>query len=127
MNHSDKQSSLQPFELDLDDLLHPARAFAHPRDVVADADLTVNEKRAVLASWASDACAVEAAPALRQPPGVAGSVSVDEILEALRSLDKEATNAPGRAMQTRREALRRAFEAFRLRRGPPESRSGLSR
>jgi hypothetical protein len=70
MKHSDSTPSPQPFELDLDDLLHPARAFAHPRDVVADADLTVNEKRAVLASWASDACAMEAAPALRQPPGV---------------------------------------------------------
>jgi len=127
MKHSDFTPSPQPFELDLDDLLHPARAFAHPRDVVADADLTVNEKRAVLASWASDACAVEAAPALRHPPGAPGAVSVDEILEALRSLDKEASDAPGRAMRTRREARRRAFEAFRLRRGPPGSGSRLSR
>jgi hypothetical protein len=88
MKHSDFMPSPQPFELDLDDLLHPAQAFAHPRDVVADADLTVNEKRAVLAFWASDACAVEAAPALRHAPGAADAVSVDEILEALRSLDK---------------------------------------
>ncbi|HET7383471.1 MAG TPA: hypothetical protein VFJ59_12925, partial [Pseudolabrys sp.] len=50
---------------DLDALLHPARAFAHPMDVVRDPDLTLNEKRAILASWASDACAVEAAPELR--------------------------------------------------------------
>jgi hypothetical protein len=50
MKHSDFTPSPEPFELDLDDLLHPAQAFAHPRDVVADADLTVNEKRAVLAS-----------------------------------------------------------------------------
>ena len=63
MKHTDFTQSPRPFDLDLDDLLHPARAFAHPRDVIADADLTVNEKRAVLASWASDACAVEAAPA----------------------------------------------------------------
>ena len=35
-------------------LLHPAGAFAHPSDVVRDNDLTVNEKRAILASWASD-------------------------------------------------------------------------
>ena len=47
---------------DLDALLHPAGAFAHPMDVVRDRDLTVSEKRAVLASWASDACAVEVAP-----------------------------------------------------------------
>ena len=54
---------------DLDDLLHPAQVFEHPREVLADPDLTVNEKRAILASWASDACAVEAAPALRCAPG----------------------------------------------------------
>jgi hypothetical protein len=52
-------------EFDLDTLLHPASAFAHPMDIVRDADLTLNEKRAILASWASDACAVEAAPELR--------------------------------------------------------------
>jgi len=44
--------------LDLDDLLHPAQAFSHPADVVNDPDLTLNEKRAILASWASDACAI---------------------------------------------------------------------
>jgi hypothetical protein len=77
MKDSDFAPSPQPFELDLDDLLHPAQAFAHPRDVVADADLTVKHKRAVLASWASDACAVEAAPALRHAPGAASAVSVD--------------------------------------------------
>jgi hypothetical protein len=42
---------------EFDDLLHPAQAFEH-RDVVHDPDLTINEKRAILASWASDACAV---------------------------------------------------------------------
>ena len=52
----------KPFDVDLDALLHPAQAFEHPRDVIGDADLTLNEKRAILASWASDACAVEAAP-----------------------------------------------------------------
>ena len=48
---------------DLDDLLHPAQAFSHPTDVVNDPDLTLNEKRAILASWASDACAIESVPA----------------------------------------------------------------
>jgi hypothetical protein len=38
---------------DLDDLLHPAQAFSHPSDVVNDPDLTLTEKRAILASWAS--------------------------------------------------------------------------
>ena len=47
---------------DLDDLLHPARAFSHPSDVVNDPDLTLNEKRAILASWASDVCAMKICP-----------------------------------------------------------------
>jgi hypothetical protein len=42
---------------DLDALLHPSQAFKHPSEVVNDPDLTLNEKRAILASWASDACA----------------------------------------------------------------------
>jgi hypothetical protein len=73
---------------DIDALLHPASAFAHPMDVVRDPDLTLNEKRAILASWASDACALEAAPDLRL--GSSGSVvSWDEIMDALRALDKD--------------------------------------
>jgi len=76
---------------DLDALLHPANAFAHPMDVVRDEDLTLNEKRAILASWASDACAIEAAPDLR----VNSSRSVvrwDDIMDALRTLDKATEN-----------------------------------
>ena len=58
-------SGTAPFDLEIDDLLHPALAFEHPRNVVDDPDMTLNEKRAILASWAWDACAIEAAPALR--------------------------------------------------------------
>jgi hypothetical protein len=54
--------------LNIDVLLHPASAFGHPSEVVDDPDLTVNEKRAILASWASDACAIEPAPVLRAAP-----------------------------------------------------------
>jgi hypothetical protein len=74
---------------DLDALLHPAHAFEHPSQVVNDADLTLNEKRAILASWASDACAVEAAPGLRHGPN-GKTVTFDEVMDALRSLDEEA-------------------------------------
>ena len=87
---------------DLDDLLHPAQAFEHPRNVLADPDLTVNEKRAILASWASDACAVEAAPALRCAPGGRQPVSVDEILEALRDLDRQARASRAEPTRLRR-------------------------
>jgi hypothetical protein len=112
MKTSEQHASSNLF--DLDDLLHPARAFEHPRDVIEDPDLTVNEKRAVLASWASDACAVEAAPALRLAPGTDRTVSVDDILEALRELDKTQQSA-GTARE-RRQDRRRKVEAFRARR-----------
>jgi hypothetical protein len=82
-------------KLDLDQLLHPAQAFLHPSEVVDDPDLTLNEKRSILASWASDACAVEAAPALREVPG-GNRVNVDDILEALRELDKQQAPAVDR-------------------------------
>lgn len=111
MKTSDQHASSNNL-FDLDDLLHPARAFAHPRDVIEDPDLTVNEKRAVLASWASDACAVEAAPALRLAPGTDQTVSVDDILEALRELDKTQQSAA----RARRQDRRRKVEAFRARR-----------
>jgi hypothetical protein len=72
----------------LDALLHPAQAFEHPMKVVDDPDLTLAEKRAILASWASDACAVEATPALRQPPGSPRRVEFDDVMDALRALDR---------------------------------------
>jgi hypothetical protein len=73
---------------ELDELLHPAQAFNHPSEVVNDPDLTLNEKRAILASWASDACAIEAVPELRTGPKA--PVRFDDIIEALRTLDKQA-------------------------------------
>jgi hypothetical protein len=72
---------------DIDALLHPASAYRHPRDVVADDDLTLYEKRAILSSWASDACAVQDAPELRAllgPP-----VKFDDIIDSLRELDDQ--------------------------------------
>ena len=77
------------FELDLNALLHPASAFDHPRDVVNDPDLTRHEKRAILSSWASDACAVASAPGLRQPPGARMPVTFDEIIDAVKRLNEE--------------------------------------
>jgi hypothetical protein len=73
--------------LDLTALLHPAQAFAKPMDVVDDLDLTLSEKRAILAAWASDACAVEANPCLRSA-AARSTVQFDEIMDALRELDR---------------------------------------
>ncbi len=60
---------------------------ATPRDVLDDSDLSRAEKREILAYWASDACAVESFPALRQPPGAPRPISYDAIMHALRELD----------------------------------------
>src|ERR1051326_7193206 len=86
------RSSYSP---DIQALLHPAGAFAHPQDVVNDPDLTIHEKRAILSAWASDACAVQSSPGLRRPPGVKGIVSFDDVLDALKSLDDDPPPRPG--------------------------------
>lgn len=123
MNKSDRPfPRRKPFDFDLDELLHPARAFAHPRDVLDDPDLTINEKRAILASWISDACAVEAAPALRRPPGAGGAIAVDEILEALRKLDQRLQQTNADVAWARRQVRRQSIQDFLLRR--PRSAPG---
>jgi hypothetical protein len=86
---------MRGMEFDLDQVLNPAAVFNHPRDVLNDPDLTKQEKRAILSSWASDACAVESTPGLRQRPGGATLVSFDDIVDALRSLDDDPPPRPG--------------------------------
>ena len=39
-------------------LLHPAKHFGHPREVLAAVEIGKDEKRALLASWASDMFAI---------------------------------------------------------------------
>ena len=73
----------------------PAPAFSHPSEILNHPDLTLNEKRAILASWASDACAVEAAPALRRSPNGGKPVTFDDVMDALRALDQEAREKSG--------------------------------
>jgi hypothetical protein len=80
---------------DLNAILHPGSVFDHPRDVLSDATLSRAEKRAILASWASDAAAVASCPALRAVPGAKRPVLIDEILEALSSLDHSPRTPPG--------------------------------
>jgi len=100
---------------DPNDLLHPAQAFEHPSHVVNDPDLTLNEKRAILASWASDACAPEAAPHLRCAPGGKQPVLFDDVMEALRTLDKQVNEKD--SARYRRVLRRSRFEN----RSPPSS------
>jgi hypothetical protein len=50
-------------------------------------DLGVGAKRAILAAWVSDACAVENLPNWRKLPGTGALVALDDILDALQALD----------------------------------------
>lgn len=79
---------------DFNALLHPGTVFDHPRDVVGNQNLSLAEKRAILASWASDAAAVASCPALRAPEGLRQPITIDEILEALYALDGGPSNPP---------------------------------
>jgi hypothetical protein len=94
MQHSKKDVKTPSSEesigdkFDIDALLHPARAFKHPMNVVRDADLTLNEKRAILAAWASDACALAAIPDLRHAPS-APAWRFDDVMDALLALNRE--------------------------------------
>jgi hypothetical protein len=80
---------------DINALLNPGTVFDHPKAVVAHPALSIAEKRAILASWASDASAIASCPALRAPTGLKAPVTIDEILEALRELDGRSPNPPG--------------------------------
>ena len=91
---------------DLNAILHPGSVFDHPRDVVADPTISIGEKRAILASWASDAAAVASNPALRELPG-AHPVTVDEILEALSGLDPRPPKGPPGGKPSRLKSVSR--------------------
>jgi hypothetical protein len=71
----------------LERLLRPAVGFSHPRDVLKDPALNVDEKRAVLASWASDASSVRDEPGLRWLLGTPEPVPLADVREALVKLD----------------------------------------
>jgi hypothetical protein len=94
-----------------DDLLsRKSLVFAHPGDVLSDQELSLTDKRSLLASWVSDAFAVKNSPSLRQL--TSGSVvCVDEIMDALKSLD-----------EPRREAAFTIAQSFGRRGGKPVSR-----
>ena len=80
-------------DLGLKDLLarslRPAVGFDRPSDVLKDPDLDYQQKRAILASWASDASAVRDRPAMRWLLGSPTPVPLAEVLEALKRLDRQ--------------------------------------
>jgi hypothetical protein len=99
-------------------LAHPREAaiYKHPDDVTSDPKLTTAEKRAVLASWISDARAIENVPSLRRLDSGA-VVDVDAILQGLRSLDELTDDYCGNGKQMLPSARRRSVVLKWLRRG----------
>jgi hypothetical protein len=76
--------------------------------------MTIAEKRSVLASWASDACATKSNPALRT--SATGSIaSYDEIIDALQSLDV-GQSADKVTDAFKRRQRRRRWSAWKSRR-----------
>lgn len=75
-------------EQEVDQLLHPSRFYAHPAEVVADDLLTFEERRAILSLWASDACAVDSNPPLRQASFARAPATFDDVMDALQRLDR---------------------------------------
>ena len=69
--------------------LRPAVGFLHPLDVVKDPDLDLTAKRQILASWASDASAVEGRPSHRWLLGTHAPIHIAEIQDALRVLERK--------------------------------------
>jgi hypothetical protein len=94
--------------IDLNAILHPGTVYQHPSDVVSDPNLSLSEKRAILASWASDASAIASCPSLRAPEGLKAPVTIDEILEALCALDESPRDPPGGKPMRMRSAERAA-------------------
>jgi hypothetical protein len=84
--------------------------FAHPDEVLSDGELNIEDKRALLASWVSDAFSIENSPSLRQLKNGA-VVRVDDIMEALKSLD-----------EPRREAAFAISQSFARRASRPMAR-----
>ena len=91
--------------------------------VLNDGSLDVQQKRAILSSWASDLFAVESCPWLRDVPGVAAPLRVGDIFAALRSLDNDPPPQGGasirafpamRRMTDARMRLRPRFSGARL-------------
>ena len=82
-------------------VISPASRYVHPQAVVDDAALTHQQKRSILAHWASDACAVESHPALRLAPGSLRPVKVGDIFVALARARRSDAAPAWRAAQRR--------------------------
>jgi hypothetical protein len=66
----------------------PAPQFSYPHQLVRDPDIGLDQKRAILAAWASDEHAVESFPTLRHLPGTPFPVTFSSIMDARAELDR---------------------------------------
>lgn len=102
---------IAPTKPDLAALLQPSVHHQTPEDVLHDADLDPAEKRAILASWASDMYAVESCPWLREIPGVHSTLRLSDILEALHQLGGNESTGPAHRAGHFRKSLRTRKQA----------------
>jgi hypothetical protein len=84
-----------------DSLFHPVSHYDSPDGVLNDPELSTDEKRVILSSWASDMYVVESHPALREIPGIPHRLRLDDILAALKQLDDENDPPPRGGMAMR--------------------------
>jgi hypothetical protein len=96
-------------------LFQPASHYDSPVDVLNDHELSVDEKRVILSSWASDMYAVESHPDLRDVPGMTHTIVLSDILAALRKLDEDNDPPPrgGAAMRPCRPRWAAALRGYR--------------
>lgn len=104
-------------------LAGPGDVFRHPREVLAHPSLSCGQKRAILASWASDAHVVESCPTLRCLPGCkAEIVPLDTVLAALGELEAGDDARRDRTQATQPRARRRSWPVSNIRRNPRQRR-----
>jgi len=84
-----------------DSFFHPVSHYESPDGVLNDPELSTDEKRVILSSWASDMYVVESHPALREIPGIPHRLRLDDILAALKQLDDENDPPPRGGMAMR--------------------------
>jgi hypothetical protein len=76
--------------------IRPAVGFQNPDDVIKDPHLSLDEKRKILSSWASDASAVQDEPRMKWLLGTVEPVLLDDVVAALKRLDTMGARWDGR-------------------------------
>lgn len=80
---------------DFSALLHPDTVFETPRDVLNHPGLTLAGEARDPGIMGVRPTAIQSCPSMRAPAGLKGPVSIDEILDALCTLDGGPRTPPG--------------------------------